>query len=199
MPDNSKFFNLQITRRGKWPVFTYTLTLYYSLKYVGLLAGIVGAIVFGFAPNVYVAFFTPKMETTVVAEEKHYKPDMVIIPSINLEMPVKEASVSANNWEVFDGAVSWLKTSGTMEKGNIVLYGHNEKENFGKIIQLKVGDVIVVRNQHFEKWFKVTKGVEIPSSDLSYLQNTQDSLTMYTCSGWFDSKRYFVIAELLEG
>jgi len=199
MSKPAKLFIFEVTRSGKWPVYTYTFRLYYSRAlFVMLTLGLSCALLFGFGPSVYEKLFSVKEETPIASLEKNYIPERVLIPSIEFEMPVKDATVSANDWEVFDDAVSWLKTSGTLEKGNIILYGHNDKNKFGKIIRLKVGDVIVIRNKHYEKWYEVVKGIETNSSDLTYLQNTEDGLTMYTCSGWFDSKRYFVIAKPVE-
>jgi len=119
------------------------------------------------------------------------------IDRLNLTLPIKEATVSANDWQVYDDAVSWLRGSGNLNSGNIVLYGHNSKTLFGSIIQLGIGDQIAINGSMGDKTYIVEKSYQTNRWDLSAITTADEQLTMYTCSGWFDANRWFVIAKPL--
>jgi len=119
------------------------------------------------------------------------------IPRLNLNLPIKEATVSANDWQVYADSVSWLKGSGNLEMGNLVLYGHNTKVMLGPIIQLGIGDQIILKGSSGEKIYVVEKSYQSTRWDLTAINAKQDQLTIYTCSGWFDANRWFVIAKPL--
>lgn len=121
-------------------------------------------------------------------------PSAIVIPKVGLTLSIKEATVSGNTWQIFDEAASWLNTSGTFDKGNIVLYGHNKADGMGKITQLGAGDEILLKNSNKEVTYTVEKVFETTSTDLAPIQNADNKLTIYTCSGWFDAKRFFVVA-----
>ncbi len=173
-----------------------------------LLTGLTGAIILGFGPKAYQLLvppqpqFTPEVIISPIpsptpAEIVINVPQEISISRLGIKMAIKEATVSENDWQIYDDAVSWLKTSGTLDGGNIILYGHNTQSLFGNIIQLGFGDEIILAGDGKTQKYQVTQAYQTTRDDLWALQNTNNQLTMYTCSGWFDQYRFFVIAELI--
>lgn len=161
---------------------------------MAVIVGLFFALLFYLVPQFWQK---PPEPTPVIPSINPTIPLNITIDRLNLTLPIKEATVSANDWQVYDDAVSWLKGSGNLGGGNIVLYGHNSKTFFGKIIQLGVGDQIVVSGAARDKIYIVEKSYQTNRWDLSAITASDEQLTMYTCSGWFDANRWFVIAKPL--
>lgn len=197
------------TKSSKFPVqINFKIKkshLFIEVKYqptffIAIFFGLLGALIFAFTPSMFsslTSFFRPE-PTPVISSlpALNFSPSRIVIPDIDLDLPIKSATVSANDWQVYDDAVSHLNTSGDLAKGNIVLYAHNQKNAFGKIIQMGIGNLITLRSTKGDKQFKVTNIFTATPQDIHLLENTDDNiLTMYTCSGWFDRDRFFVIAK----
>jgi LPXTG-site transpeptidase (sortase) family protein len=89
--------------------------------------------------------------------------------------------------------------SGNLLEGNIVLYAHNRKDLFGPIVKLEKGRLIILNSNNLQQKYEVIEAFEASPTDIHLIQNQDENLlTMYTCSGWFDSKRFFVIAKPIE-
>ncbi|NMB57478.1 sortase, partial [Candidatus Beckwithbacteria bacterium] len=161
---------------------------------------LIGALLFAFIPHIWEKI-NQKEEVKITQANlilPNDKPQSIEIPILDLKMEIKEASVSANNWEIYDNAVSWLKNSGDLKSGNMILYAHNDLSKFGKIIQLGQGSEIILKNQWQEKHYKVIDAFQTSNQDLWPIEAKENRLTMYTCSGLFDVNRFFVIAEPVE-
>jgi LPXTG-site transpeptidase (sortase) family protein len=114
------------------------------------------------------------------------------------QAPIRPAAVVGNQWDTYDTAVSWLSTSAApLTGGNIVLFGHNTQKLFGILKQLKRGDLLTVTTQERVIPYRVYESVEVMPSNITYITSDIDRLTMYTCSGPFDSRRLFVLARPL--
>ncbi len=161
---------------------------------MAVLAGLIGAVVFLIVPKIFEKSPQPQPVVPIIDPSI---PLNIEIPRLGINLPIKEATVSANDWQVYDDAVSWLKDSGSMSGGNVVLYGHNKKTLFGSIIQLGKGDQIMIKGSTGNKSYVVEKSYQTHRWDLTAITAASDQLTMYTCSGWFDANRWFVIAKPL--
>jgi len=141
-----------------------------------------------------------KDEVGLVNVETHKKlPVRIIIPSLGIDLPIVESEIKDGKWEVTDIGVSYLKTSPVAgEIGNSVLYGHNWSNLLGNLIKVKTGDEIEVYFSDGNiKRFVVTLIQEVKPNDISVLKSTTDQrITLYTCSGFLDSKRFVVTALL---
>jgi LPXTG-site transpeptidase (sortase) family protein len=181
---------------------SFKLTLKYNPAFLTTLAaGTLGAMLMVFAPQAYnyvdATYFSPTAQVSQQTQQEvdTGKPTQITFHRFELTMDVKEAIVTENDWQIHDDAVSYLKNSGTINGGNIILYAHNEKSEFGRIIELGTQDIITLKTKTGERKYQVTQAFEGTPQDLWPLQTQEDQLTMYTCSGLFDSKRFFVIAK----
>lgn len=101
-------------------------------------------------------------------------------------------------WTISEKQASYLSQSAKPgEQGNIIIYGHNTREILGNIRALKGSEIITLKTIGGDiHTYQISKIVEVNPDEVSYLQPTQsETLTLYTCSGFLDSKRFIVQAE----
>lgn len=124
-------------------------------------------------------------------------PVKISIPSIGVDIPVKEAKVVKGYWEVFPDSAGWgVGSASPAENGNTVIFAHAREGLFLPLKKIKVGAEITVFTK--DKWFlyKVVGLQEVLPSQTEVITPTNDSrLTLYTCTGFSDSKRLIVIAK----
>jgi LPXTG-site transpeptidase (sortase) family protein len=169
------------------------ITIYYSPAFfLTLFSGIIGALLFVFLPSLLAKEEPP---TPAPINMLRSIPNHINIPILDLDIEIKEASVSTGEWQTFDDGVSYLNISGDLNSGNVILYAHNNNHLFGKVFQLQLGNVIQLKNETDQRFYKVTEIFETDPKDIKQLDRQGNLLTIYTCSGWLDSLRYFVIAE----
>lgn len=146
-----------------------------------------------------IAFANTEIESQSQSVVENKIPERIKIDSINVDLPIVPSAIVNSKWEVTDKGVSYLNSSvvpGSL--GNSVLYGHNWTNLLGNLINIKVGETIGIFYQDgTEKEFLVTSIQEVEPDNISILNNTNDfRLTIYTCSGFLDSKRFVVVAIL---
>lgn len=123
-------------------------------------------------------------------------PVRIIIPSLDIDLPVKEAKVVKGYWEVFESVAGFgLGSSYPDDIGNQVIFAHARKGLFLPLKNAKVGQMVYVLTR--EKWYsyKIDQIKEVlPSQTEVIAPTTEAILTLYTCSGFSDSKRLIVKA-----
>lgn len=140
-------------------------------------------------------------ETDVSTNNKDSKPIYINIPAVGVKLLVEEAHIVGDIWEIsYDAASHLNKSANLSEDGNVVIYGHNRNSLFGPIRWLSEGDLIEVTSEEDGKYtFKVAKTFITTPDDIQYvLPKETETLTLYTCTGFLDSKRHIVIAEPVE-
>ena len=128
-------------------------------------------------------------------------PIIINISSVAVHLPIFFSEIKNNQWEVTDNGVSYLKSSVIPgEVGNSIMYGHNWNNILGNLIKVKTGEKIeILFEDGSKKEFIITLIQEVKPHDVSILNNTIDSrITIYTCSGFLDSKRFVVTAILAD-
>lgn len=124
-------------------------------------------------------------------------PKRIIIPDIDIDLVVKEAKVVNGYWEVFsDSAGFGSGSTYPNEVGNTVIFAHARKGLFLPLKSSVVGQKVYLLTQ--EKWFSYTINevkVILPNQIEVIAPTKEAVLTMYTCSGFADSKRLIVIAK----
>ena len=85
------------------------------------------------------------------------------------------------------------------EKGNIVIYAHNKATSFGPLAQIKIGDPITLKTRSGKNYsYGVYKIFMVNPNQVEVLQSKgAEELTLYTCTGFADSKRLIVKAKPL--
>lgn len=128
-------------------------------------------------------------------------PVTIAFPDLNLELGVTEAKITDGTWEISNtGASHWENSADPGQAGNIVIYGHNLNHLFGPIQDLtKDGTIILTNEQGVVTTYKIEKTVTVEPTEIEYVLPTdQETLTVYTCTGFLDSKRFIVIAKPIE-
>jgi len=124
-------------------------------------------------------------------------PTKIIIPSVNISLPVYTAKVAFNTWEVrTDGASYGEFSTLPGNQGNTVIFSHALPYLFGNLPNIKKGDMVNVFTS--KDWFayKVTQTMVVDPENIEVIFSGQDhELTLYTCTGNNYEKRFVVKAK----
>lgn len=115
-----------------------------------------------------------------------------------IDVDIEDTALVGNRWGVSEHNASYLTQSARPgEIGNIIVYGHNTQKIMGNIRALKGGEPIYVTTEDgVLHTYKVTELHEVEPVQVAYLQPTsEETLTLYTCSGFWDRKRFIVVAK----
>lgn len=145
-----------------------------------------------------------KLDKSYLGNQKVNKsknpPVRIIIPSLDINIPVKEARVINGYWEVFpDSAGFGLGSSYPDEDGNQVIFAHARKGLFLSLKSAKVGQTVYILTK--DKWYnyQISEIKEILPAQTEVISPTiQSRLTLYTCSGFSDEKRLIVVANKVD-
>lgn len=146
-----------------------------------------------------------RMEQQLLAEYNDFSNQLPTRPSRPKHIFIKwfidsdiETQIFSNdNWTISGDKTSYLDQSARpQESGNIILYGHNTKKILGNIRALKGGEEVVVTTEDGQTHlYQVSEIHEVEPNQTEYLEPTsREVLTMYTCSGFLDQKRFIVRA-----
>lgn len=150
----------------------------------------------GFQQNIL--SFSQVPEPINVVEEGDL-PEKVLISKVKIDLLVSPVKVVDNQWIISKEGVSYLLGSGIPgQEGNIVIYGHNKSHLFGPIRWLGIGEEIKLINQQGNEYiYSIVETRIVSPETVEVLAPTKDAtLTLYTCTGFFDRERFVVIAKL---
>lgn len=125
-------------------------------------------------------------------------PIRILISDLKIDLPIKEAKVVNGYWEVFADSAAFGSGSAypDEESGNQVIFAHARAGLFLPLRNAKIGQNIIIFTK--EKWYqyKIKEIKEVLPSQTEIIAPTKDTiLTLYTCSGFSDSKRLIITAE----
>jgi LPXTG-site transpeptidase (sortase) family protein len=137
----------------------------------------------------------PRAEVQV---EETALPTRLVIPTLALDLPVIPAHAARGVWSTTTHGVSYLTTSPLPgESGNMVIYGHNYARLLGNLGKVKPGQAIQVFRGDVAYTYIVHFVGVVDPTDTYIVENTSDArLTLYTCTGFLDTKRLVVTALL---
>jgi len=167
---------------------------------IGSLTGMTLAILFFKTPEKTDSQFAPLLVQTPTYEY-HQRliaaPQRVRIPEAKIDLAVRSAVNVGNSYEFFLDAASYLVTSAKPgERGNMVLYAHNEAGLFRSLIEVSLGDKVMVEAGGVPKGYTVTRIKVVEPNQIDVIAQTPDErLTLLTCTGVQKSHRLVVIAE----
>jgi LPXTG-site transpeptidase (sortase) family protein len=128
-------------------------------------------------------------------------PTRLVLPNVNIDIPITPGSVLDGNWQLSAKSVSLLQIplQGSNERG-YVLYGHNWPVLLGNMRKVKVGEQLSLNYPDGEsKEYAVTSVFRVDADQLSILDLAKpDTLVLYTCIGFLDSQRLVVLAQLAQ-
>lgn len=132
-------------------------------------------------------------------QEGSAQPEKIVIPALSLTLPVYPARLVNGTWETTKNGVSYAVDSPLPgSPGNSVFYGHNWPNLLGNLKKVMPGDkVIAVNGKGEEIGYTVVYTAVVAPMDTRISADTADSrLTIYTCTGFMDTKRLVVTAIL---
>jgi sortase A len=146
---------------------------------------------------------TPPAKNPIVINSDLYKnapvqniPVRVLLPKADIDIPVIPAKIVDGYWELSENTASYGLGSGLPgEKNNTVIFAHARKGLFYNLKDVKTGDIIYVFSEN--KWFryKVNKITSVYPDQVEVIKPTKnETLTLYTCTGYNDEKRLIVSA-----
>ena len=126
-------------------------------------------------------------------------PVRIIISDAHIDLPVFPAAIKNRVWDTTTTGASYLTSSpipGTT--GNSIIYAHNWVSLFGNLVTVKPGEKVEIDYQNkSKKIFTIQYTSVVPSDASSILAASKDKrITLYTCTGWFDTKRFVAVAIL---
>lgn len=124
-------------------------------------------------------------------------PERVLIPGVGIDLPVSEAKIVNGYWEVFEDKAAWGEDSGLPgTTGNQVIFAHAREGLFLPLKDVKEGQKVYVFTD--ENWYsyEVREIKEVYPNQKEVIEPTDDeTLTLYTCSGFNDSKRLIIVSK----
>lgn len=188
--DIQKFRKLLRKREVKKKIFLSLTILGVSLTLFGF---------FGYFYSRAVLSFSRAPETSQPENRKPI-PTKIVINDLKMNLDISEGRIVNNIWEISEKGSSHLNISANPgEGGNVIIYGHNKKIIFGSLPYIKIGATVQITTQD-EKihLYKVVSKNTVNPNDLTLLSPTnEETLTIYTCTGFLDSKRFVLVAKPL--
>lgn len=146
------------------------------------------------------SFKTEPVEIELFSEKDYDEtklPRRIIIPELNIDLEVDKSEIVEGYWEVFEDKAGWGVGSGIPgEPGNQVIFAHAREGLFLPLRSIKEGQKIFILTK--SKWYRyeVKEIKEVYPNQVEVIAPTQDeTLTLYTCSGFADTKRLIVVAK----
>ncbi|KKQ25637.1 MAG: Peptidase C60 sortase A and B [Candidatus Woesebacteria bacterium GW2011_GWA1_37_8] len=164
-----------------------------------ILAGVFFLLVAAFVKNYsekVLSFSTPDGGEEAVSKAAKVKE--IYIESLNIKLPITESKIENGIWQVSQDGASHLDISANPgEGGNIVLYGHNKANLFGRLTRIKIGQVVELKDEFgITHKYSVESTTTVTPDQIDYvLPKNTETLTFYTCVGFMDSKRFIVTAK----
>ncbi|HLD92014.1 MAG TPA: sortase [Patescibacteria group bacterium] len=120
---------------------------------------------------------------------------------IGVDIDIKDGVIKNGVWTIYpNNAIYLLGSSGIGDEGNIIIYGHNKDNILGPIRWIKIGAKIEIIGSDNKSYnYEVIKTDTVSSDNLEYIKPTnEETLTLYTCTGFLDSQRFMVVAEKIK-
>jgi LPXTG-site transpeptidase (sortase) family protein len=126
-------------------------------------------------------------------------PITMSIPKVSIKnLPIGETYIRNGIWTIDSQGASHLEDSARIdEEGNNIIYGHNTNNRLGNMQSIIVGNEIILTDTKGTQHPYIVREVKtVLPSDISYLNKMigDQTLTLYTCTGFADSHRLVVKA-----
>lgn len=174
------------------------------MKLLSYLLIIIGAICFGIVayylwlrtdPNRLA--FTNYDYANFIPFQTNNPPRKVIIKDLGINLNIIPAEIKDGKWDTTQDGASYLITSPIPgDDGNSILYAHNWASLFGPLLDAKPGEEVEIDYKDgTSKKFVIEYTSVVNPDQSSILAASMDKrITLYTCTGWFDAKRFVVVA-----
>lgn len=139
-----------------------------------------------------------KNYTAAPVAKKDVFPTRLRIKALKIDLPVISQKITQNSWETTEQGVSYLTSSALPgERGNAIFYGHNFANLLGNLVRAKPRFAVEIEfSDKTMRRFVIESTMEVSPDQTNVLATSKESLlTIYTCSGFFDEKRFVVVAK----
>lgn len=167
----------------------------------GLFFLIITAYLYWQKVNPWKLSFSKIPKSQNVTATTRVKPISISLPDLNIDLPIIEAEIKNNSWPTTDKGVSYLITSTEPgQVGNSIFYGHNWENILGRLSKVKPGQNIIVNLENGKNLtFKIDTVSIVSPNQTNVLDESADKrITVYTCTGFLDTKRLVAVAKLVE-
>jgi LPXTG-site transpeptidase (sortase) family protein len=124
-------------------------------------------------------------------------PVRILLPDLQLDLPVIPAEIRNNRWQSSLVGVSYLTSSGQPGQiGTSIFYGHDFPRLLGNLKSSVPGQKInVTLAGGVTVTYIIDRVITVSPNDISILSpSLKKQLTLYTCTGFLDRARLAVIA-----
>lgn len=135
-----------------------------------------------------------------VSSEYKEEPQRIIIPAVEINLPVEKARIVNETWEVLSDVASFGEgTSFPGEQGNTIIFSHAIYSLFGNLPNVPIESYVYLTTDSYTFTYKIVKTNSVTPDDLSILKSgNEKTLILYTCEGSFDEKRFVAKAVLVD-
>lgn len=130
-------------------------------------------------------------------ETKNTIPQTIEIDSLAQKLELDSQIYLNGIWGISEKNPSYLLQSAKPgENGNIIIYGHNKPGIFQNLSKVKPNDIVYLETLTNRHSYKVSAVQIVFPNQTQFLNKTDyEVLTIYTCSGFLDSKRLVIQAK----
>jgi LPXTG-site transpeptidase (sortase) family protein len=174
------------------------------MKFIAKLLIILGVVCY--AIGIYLIWERNNPNRLALGYEESYKdadtsnlPVRIIIKDVGIDLPIYPAKTNNGKWETTSKGASYLVSSPIPgEVGNSVIYAHDWVSLFGPLKNARPGNMVEIEYaDKTKKDFVVGSTAVVPYNKSDILSSTEDRrITLYTCTGFFDSERFVAVALL---
>jgi len=145
----------------------------------------------------------PNTNNPIKINENLYKnqtaqnlPVRILLPKQDIDINVTPSKIINGYWELSENTASYGEGSGVPgQNGNTVIFAHARQGLFYNLKDVKINDMIYVFTK--DKWYKykVNKITAVYPNQTEVIKPTKNqTLTLYTCTGFSDEKRLVISA-----
>ena len=127
-------------------------------------------------------------------------PVRILSAKAGIDAPVTIGGYENGKWILSKSNALFLPTSKMLgEGGNTILYAHKKKGLFATLKDLSVNDTITIYDLNGKTYtYEVYEKENIKPTQMEKIEtNKTNTLTLFTCDGWFDEDRLVVKASLI--
>ncbi len=158
---------------------------------------LLGIVIFSYLLNFFSNSFSGFSDFSSSLRSEGVYPVEVFVPRLLTKVAVVKSVVKNGKWPILSKSVSYLIGSDYLDnEGNTVIYGHNRKNLFGFLKNLKIEDIVEVKGSDGKIYsYKVIKSFIVKPDRIEVLNWEEGyNLTLYTCEGIFDRQRLVIKA-----
>jgi len=171
---------------------------FWGKKIVGAIFLILGSAILTaclFSFLIIPVFFQKECPRVSLPEETEQTPQRILIPRLNLDLPIEEAKLLEGQWVLADKGLSFFSGTTSFDKsGNIIIFGSNKV--LTKLNTIKKEDKIYLFGQEKYLVFEVIETETVlPSDETIFGEGDQKTLTLFSTSDYLKGKRFVIKAK----